>query len=194
MQVTLYCFLGCALYGRMPRTKTWSASAVHLHRPMVCHSRAKAKVDHMHTMYQCMHTRVLQQAATPAVVCWHWQHPAARSHLSMPYWLVSSAIRLSSFTPDATRCLASSSTACQGLERNLPLQIAHSKTALSHRLNASRWHQSCCHACCAPCCARCKLGNGPKVEQSQVYTGVYGPCCMKMPGLVQQSKALTINM
>lgn len=38
------------------------------------------------------------------------------------HWLVSSAIRFNSTTPLSTRCLASSSTACQGLDLNLPLQ------------------------------------------------------------------------
>jgi hypothetical protein len=37
------------------------------------------------------------------------------------HWLVSSAMRLSSTAPLATRWRASSTTAVQGLERNLPL-------------------------------------------------------------------------
>lgn len=38
----------------------------------------------------------------------------------MPYWLVSSAIRLSSLTPEATSTLASASTDAQLLDRNFP--------------------------------------------------------------------------
>ena len=42
------------------------------------------------------------------------------AHLSMPYWFVSSAIKLSSFTPDATKKRASSITDVQALDLNLP--------------------------------------------------------------------------
>lgn len=45
-----------------------------------------------------------------------------RTQRKPAHWLVSSAIRLSSTTPLSTRCRASSSTACHGLLRNLPLR------------------------------------------------------------------------
>ena len=43
------------------------------------------------------------------------------SFLSLPYWFVSSATRLSSMAPEATRERASETTSAQGLERKVPL-------------------------------------------------------------------------
>ena len=57
---------------------------------------------------------------------WAAQKPYKECRISdgwtdLPYWLVSSAIRLSSLTPLATSSLASSRTPCHDLDRNFPL-------------------------------------------------------------------------